>query len=409
MIKTILCAASALTAVAAFGGLNPTAMASEGILSSTAADTAITTDAKNTVIYAGKAVAPDGSIIENVVVTIDDLTGKFKTINSGTDVPAVTRSSNAILKYENAVICPGLIDIGSSLGAYGNTIEQTYAIDPDLSVLDGFDPDSPNLATALHAGITATMLMPEPINLVCGTAATVHTWTETAGKTDVIRADGPLILALGPSTWDYSGEPSSRAGALHMLRQALTAESTENNERLTNLLQGKLDSLIWCAEAEDVSAANRLYSTRGITPIIAHTQDAVYVTEEMAEYKYPVVLGPYTFVTKPHILAGAGTLAKAGVEVAFRGDEPAAGPDSLRITATLAVKYGMTPEAARRAFTSTAAKIAGVSDRLGSLEAGKDADFVIFSGDPLKLESRVLEIWVGGKRVWYANSDNYKK
>ena len=86
--------------------------------------------------------------------------------------------------------------------------------------------------------------------------------------------------------------------------------------------------------------------------------------------------------------------------VVFAGGSPGQGYDSLRLSAALAVRYGMDPADARLAITSRAAELAGVGDRVGSLRPGYDADLVVFSDDPLRLDARILEVYVSGVRVF---------
>ena len=86
--------------------------------------------------------------------------------------------------------------------------------------------------------------------------------------------------------------------------------------------------------------------------------------------------------------------------VAFALDAPAHPPSALRLSAAMAIDAGADRAAVWRALTSDAAKIAGVDERVGTLERGKDADFVLWSGDPLSLTSRVEAVYVDGERAW---------
>ncbi|MGH7151380.1 MAG: amidohydrolase family protein, partial [Planctomycetota bacterium] len=94
------------------------------------------------------------------------------------------------------------------------------------------------------------------------------------------------------------------------------------------------------------------------------------------------------------------TLAGAGVPIAFCTDGPAHEPEALRLSAALAVRAGLDPERALRALTVDAAALLGATDRMGSLEPGRDADLVVWSGNPLDLGTRPLAVIVGGEIVW---------
>jgi imidazolonepropionase-like amidohydrolase len=102
------------------------------------------------------------------------------------------------------------------------------------------------------------------------------------------------------------------------------------------------------------------------------------------------------------VLLGAAALANAGIDVAFRGGFPESASEALRLTASLAVRHGMDPGAARRAMTSAPAAVAGVADRIGAIAPSKDADIVVFSDDPLRMDAKVLEVYVQGVRVYVA-------
>ena len=215
-----------------------------------------------------------------------------------------------------------------------------------------------------------------------------------------------MTFALGGSVLSYSREPTSRMGAIHLLRGALDqAGRGEGHQRLVSFVKGDLAGLVVCERAEDVSAALRTFGQGHGGLRIVHTSQAGEVAKEVADHSSETIMlvGPYTFDTSPRVLSGAAALRKAGVQVALVGRLPAQHLDGLRLSAALAVRYGMKADDARAAITSVAAKAIGLADRTGSIAPGLDADFVIFSGDPLRMDSRVLEVYRKGVRVYDAS------
>jgi len=99
-------------------------------------------------------------------------------------------------------------------------------------------------------------------------------------------------------------------------------------------------------------------------------------------------------------LANPGRLAAAGVEISIITDHPVVPINFLVYQAALAVKEGLDPVIALRAITINPARVMGVADRIGSLEVGKDADLVLWSGDPLDVMQRALTVYIGGREVY---------
>jgi imidazolonepropionase-like amidohydrolase len=150
----------------------------------------------------------------------------------------------------------------------------------------------------------------------------------------------------------------------------------------------------------DVDAAIRTFGPLSADLVIAYNGDAHELGVDIARETAGVILGPFDSSTPPRTLATPAAFTQAGASVALAGrlpEGPAVGP---RLTAALAVRYGMKPDQARAAITSTAARIAGVDRRVGAIKPGLDADLVIFSDDPLRFDSRPLAVYVDGVRVW---------
>jgi len=355
--------------------------------------------ASSVTLVAGRIVRPDGTLDEGMAIDIRN--GKIKRVVAAKDVrgPEIRRFD------PQTVICPGLIDLFSSIGVSGQTIETTAFVDPDASAADALDPSDQNFRAAIRAGITTAMVTPTPRNLVNGVAVTFRTFVAKDGQLEVLRNDGPLVFAFGDGVWQRDRAPTSRAGALRELRNLVEAAKQGNGHpRTCAAVAGRLDALFVCNNANDLHGVVGVLGDAADRFGIVHTADAIDVAPDLKDLERPVVVGPYAFTSSRRTLIGAVALSEADVEVAFSGGFPRASPDSLRITAALAVRHGMAPDAARRAITIAPAQTVGVADRIGSIVPGRDGDLVVFSSDPLRLDAKVLEVYVKGVRVYAAKN-----
>lgn len=348
-------------------------------------------------LVAGRVLQPDGTLRADTAIHVRN--GRIEALG-----PAAEARGEAVRRFgANTVICPGLIDLFSSIGAVGQTAETVSAFDPGANAADALDPRDPHFPAGLRAGITAALVAPSPDNLVGGACVCFRTFVDR-GRLDVLRADGPLAFSLGEGVWRGDRLPTSRAGAVYQLRKLLTkAERGEAHPRVDAALAGQLDAVLICKTRHDVASARQVFADRFGRFAVALGEDAVECADDLGGRQQPVVVGPYSFTSERRVLLGAAELAGKGIEVAFRGGFPQTPPDGLRLTAALAVRHGLDPAAARRALTVAPARVAGVADRIGMLTPGKEADLVVFSQDPLRLDAAVLEVYVKGVRVYAAD------
>lgn len=343
-------------------------------------------------IVVTQSVNADGTLGGPVTVIVSD--GLIERVERG---ESSVRGIGQVWRYDG-VLCPGLIDLDSGLGMTGGRMERSQPIDDSLTALDGFDAQASSVARAASSGVTSALVGAWPNQLVGGVSSLVSTG---GGGTSVIKAEGPLMITLAPSTWDADLGPSSRAGALFDLRAALTkAQENGGDTRLGRFVRGELDGFIRAESVEDVDAALDVAVSLGIEPAIAHTDDAVESASMLENWGGVVVVGSYDFGSDIRALTGAKALSEAGVEIAFRGNDTV---HSIRRTAYLAVQYGLDAAAARRGLTVNAARVCGAEDLVGSLKPGARADLVIYSGDPLSLASGVVDVFIGGDR--YGSSE----
>jgi imidazolonepropionase-like amidohydrolase len=344
--------------------------------------------ADRVVLLPERLLTPEGALVADLGVVVED--GLIVRVD---DASALADDPDAV--RVEGVLSPGLISLASSLGV-SEANATSGSVLPELRVADSFDPSDPALLTAARSGVTGAMVIPPVTNLVCGTSAFVS--THASGGEWFIDADGPMVFGFGPTVYDLDLGPTSRSGALGILRQALDlADRGEGDPRLIEVLEGERGAVAYCPAIDDVDAAFRVFDRFGVEIRVIHNEESRLLAEALESTPTRLAMGPYGFTTPSWVLAGAGQVAETGSSVALIGGDGTNPGLSLRTSASLAVRYGLDAEQARRGMTRIAAEYAGVEGSVGSIERGKRADLVVFSGDPLRLDSSVDWVMIGGE------------
>ncbi len=357
------------------------------------------------VIRATAYVSPDGKLTRDAVLLVRD--GVIVNIGEApADVP--------VDAYERAIVSPGLVDLMSSLTAVGQLGETAEAIQAQARAGDSLDRFDRHLHQALEAGVTSFVLAPDDRNLIGGRVAVCSTHVP-AKDAKFVTDSGPMKLSLSPAVLASDREPTSRAGAISLLRSTLAAAAKgerllgrsagttiEITPPLVEFAKGGISGIATAPTGADVSTLLAMAGEFKLKLAFVHNEDAREIAAELAKAGAPVIAGPYDLSASPRTASAAGIFEKAGAKVAVAGGLPWQAADGLRLSAAVAVRNGMSPDAARRAITSVPAEILGLSGRIGSIAKGARADLVVFSGDPLDLRSRVIAVYVGGVRVYSA-------
>jgi imidazolonepropionase-like amidohydrolase len=175
-------------------------------------------------------------------------------------------------------------------------------------------------------------------------------------------------------------------------------------DSLAPVLKGNMVARIHAHRADDILTAIRICEEFGVHFTIEHATEGYAIADILAEKGIAVTVGPHLrsrskYETRNRTLANPGILARAGVKVAIQTDDMS-GVKFLPIHAAAAVHYGMDEDDAIKAITINAAEIIGVADRVGSLEAGKDADLVVLTGHPFDYRSQVRQVYINGEIVY---------
>lgn len=329
------------------------------------------------------------------------------------------------------VIMPGIVDTHSHLGIGGDSNEGT-PLNANLRILDSFWPSDPRIKTALSGGITTANVMPGSGSIISGQTIYIKLRGDTVDEMLVEGSVGGLKMANGENPKgrgsSASKAPSTRMATAAMARQqfydaiayqqkkeqALAKPKDEQkpfainlaHETLIEVMDGKRTVHHHTHRTDDIMTVLRLKKEFGFRLVIQHGVESYKVASEIA--KYPDVSVSYIVVDSPGgkveatgaNLTGAAKLEQAGIDVALHSDDGIIDSRFLMRTAALAVRGGMSREAALEALTLAPARMMELDDRLGSLEPGKDADLVIMTGDPLSVYTHVQETWIDGVMVF---------
>lgn len=331
-----------------------------------------------------------------------------------------------VIDAEGAWLLPGFIDAHVHLGMHpegeheaGSDVNEMT--DPNMAAvraIDAIDPFDPGFDDALAGGVTTVNVNPGSGNPIGGQTVAIHTHGRYVDEM-VLRAPSGIKSALGENPKRIHGAkdktPSTRLGNAMVIRQAFIeaqnylaandpAKRDAKLEALGMVLRREIPWRQHCHRADDVATALRLAAEFGYDLVLDHGTEAHVIADVVAARNVPVLIGPL-FTTKSKVelrgrsLANPRRLAEAGVEISIITDHPVVPINFLIHQCTLAVKEGLDADTALRSVTLNPAKVLGLEARIGSLEAGKDADLVLWSGDPLDVMSRAVRVWIGGKQV----------
>ncbi len=394
-----------------------------------------------TAIVGGRIVPIDGEPIDGGTLLVED--GRISALG-GADL--AVPDGAAVVDAAGKWVLPGFIEAHGHLGVHeegegqaGNdTNEMTDPNTAHVRALDAINPDEQGWRDAVTGGVLAVNVNPGSGNPIGGQTAALKSWGGTVDDR-LLRAPAGIKSALGENPKRVYGEkkqfPSTRLGTAAVIRGAfveaqnylakLDAEAAkpeaerkpvERNLRLEALGRVLRREIPWrqhVHRADDIATALRIAEEFGYELVIDHGTEAHLVAEKLAERGVPVIIGPlFTSRSKVELrnrsLANPGRLDRAGVTIAITTDHPVVPIHFLVHQATLAVKEGLDRDVALRALTINPARILGVDGRLGSLTVGKDADFCIWSGDPLDVMQRVERAFVDGREIYaydYAAAD----
>ncbi|MGI6157222.1 MAG: amidohydrolase family protein [Saccharofermentanales bacterium] len=346
--------------------------------------------------------------------------------------PSAAPPASDVWHLEDRYITPGLIEAHSHLGlceagrgeAGEDICETSEASVPQLRALDAFNPFDPAIERARSGGVTVACTGPGSLNVLGGLFITVEL-AGTVVDEMVIDPAAALKCALGenPKAFGTKGKfPNSRMGIAAIIRQSFYDAMAYGRkkaadpdlpidlryEHLLMVLRREIPLKTHVHRADDICTAIRLAREFNLRLTLDHCTEGHKIAPYLAQFDYPIILGPSFGVpgkreTLEKSFATAATLYRHGIAFSVTTDHDVFPQEEL-ITCAARVKKAGVPEAeAFKAVTLHPAQALSIDDRKGSIEPGKDADFVVWSGHPFDLESRVEHVFIRGRKVYAAD------
>jgi imidazolonepropionase-like amidohydrolase len=339
----------------------------------------------------------------------------------------------AVVDCAGKTITPGLIDASFRAGANADFNEQGDEVTPQMRVLDSLDPEDKSFVRAREAGVTTVHVMPGTRNVIGGLGCVLKTFAKDP-QAMVVKADATLRIVMGaePSMGNrairggqvdsiYYRRPTTRMGvvwevrhafydAKEAMQQTLGAPNTPpspGTEVLMRVLRGQLTAVTTARSEQDLRTALRIANEFGYKTLLDDAQDAYAVLDELAAAKTTVLLGAPSATTIAGTAGADGAdpksvtvrlLADRGIPFVITTGSNLAALDLVR-EAMFAARNGLSPARALDAVTIEPAKLLGIDQRTGSLAPGKDADFVVWSCDPLDPAAAAESVHIDGISV----------
>ncbi len=386
------------------------------------------------------AAGPD---IENGTLVVAD--GKIEGLGNDLDTTDMT-----VVDCEGRYLLPGFVDPHTHTGVWGEGARDDYdgneiseAITPYTRALDAIYPEDIGFADARRGGVTTLGISHGSANPIGGQLSVAKTYGMVADDM-VIKEPAGVKMALGENPKrvgeHYKRAPSSRMGVANLARKAfyeaieyrkdwehhkalVDAEAEKpaeerkplrepkhdlGKEMLLQVLDRNIPVRNHAHRMDDIRTAIRLADEFGYKLVIEHATEAYRIADEIAGRDITLAIGPlFGERSKREVSkatpASVGIMVDKGCTVAIMTDSPFNPIHNLRDLAIMAIREGLNAADALATITINGARILGVDDRVGSLEVGKDADFLVFDGDPWDARNKVQATYIDGRQVFEAD------
>lgn len=374
-----------------------------------------------TAIKAEMIYTVSGAAIRNGVVLVKN--GKIENIGTGLAIPSGYKV------YETKVLTPGLVDARSLVGISGafniptdqDQLEKSGPIQPELRAIDAYNPEETLVKVIRDYGVTTIHTGHGVGALVSGQTMIAKTKEGTV-ETVTIQPLSMLAMTIGPSVSGNFTSPGTKAKQIAMIRTELLKaqahlkkQSDKDSSKrpaadlkldmLVKLLKGEIKALITANSSVDIMSAIRLAKEFNLKLVLNGAAEAYRLIPEIKNANAEIILhatmarngGDMVNMT----MESAAILTKAGIavsiETGFEGYVPKT--RILLFEAGQAMAFGLSFDEALKAITLNPARLLGISDKVGSIEIGKDADLVFFNGDPFEYLSKVCGVMIDGVMV----------
>jgi imidazolonepropionase-like amidohydrolase len=377
-------------------------------------------------VFRGATLYPiTAAPIENGVLVVRD--GKIAALGPAASVAVPAGAT--VHDVSGKVIMPGLVDTHSHIGG-GDGGDRTAALHPAVRILDAIDARDDGIKRARAGGITTVNVMPGSGHLMSGQTAYLklrdgRTIYDLLFCQDVLKdVCGGMKMANGTNPRRDPPFPGTRARAAAMAREKFVKAQEYRDkvraargdasklptrdlemEALVEVLDGKRTVHFHTHRHDDILTALRLKQEFGFKLVLQHVSEAWKVADQIAAAGVPASIitldSPGGKMETIDISPINGReLERAGALVGYHTDDGITDSRFFLRSAALGVRAGMSRQKALEAMTIAGAKMLDLGDRVGSLEAGKDADFLVLSGDPLSVYTHVEQTWIEGGKVF---------
>jgi imidazolonepropionase-like amidohydrolase len=360
--------------------------------------------------------------IENATVVI--VNGKITAVGANVAIPANAERIDARGKWItpgliDAVTVLGVVEIGAVPQSNDASAKGEKSVAAGFRVWDGLNPASMLWAPTRNEGVTTVGVVPTG-GLISGQTAVVDLVDGT--RSQMLRRRPAAVRAQLQS--GVTPDTSSRGEVLLRLRELLQdaktyaarrpdyesartrtlATTRPNLEALVPVVRGEIPLLLSVDRAADIDAALDLAREFKLKLVLEGAEEGWKVAERIASARVPVIVGamnniPGSFATLASRQENASLLQKAGVQVALSTGGESFNVRNLKQHAGNAVAYGLSWDEALRAVTLTPAEILGVSASIGTLQAGRDANLVVWDGDPFEFGTQAVRVIVHGREI----------
>lgn len=365
-----------------------------------------------------------GSAIADGVVLVG-ADGRIERVGRAADI----RIPSGYRVLEAAVVTPGMVDAHSVVGLAGylnqphdqDQIELSGALQPELRAVDAYNAREELVDWVRGFGVTTLHTGHAPGALMSGQTMVVKPRGMTVDDATVVPV-AMVAMTLGPEVAaTLSGRPGTRAKGMALVRQELVKAREHRRRReaggdrapgrdlrmeiLGQVLDGEVRALVTANRVSEILAALRLQREFGLDLVLDGAAEAHLVIDEIRAAGVPVILHPIMarhFGSMENATSETvQRLQEAGILVALQSGYESYVPKTrvVLFEAAMAAHYGMAFEDALRTITIDAARIIGQDARVGSIERGKDADLVLFDGDPFEYVTRVCAVVMDGRVV----------
>lgn len=388
--------------------------------------------------FVGARIIPIvGAPIDNGVLIVQG--GKIVAVGSRASVSIPADAT--VMDVTGKTIMPGLVDSHSHIGEPAGA-DGSGPIQPEVRILDSLNVRAPSIQKAQAGGITTVNVMPGSGHLDSGQTLYLKLRDNAIKIDDLLIYDkngkymGGIKFANGTNSLRAGGSgpfPGTRAKSVSLVReQFIKAQEYREKirkaagdatklpardlamEALVEVLDGKRMVHFHTHRNDDIMSVLRLQKEFGFRVVLQHVSEAWKVADEIAKAKVPssiiLIDSPGGKLETMDIkFENGAALEKAGALFGFHTDDGITDSRLFLRMAAFGMRGGLSREKALYAMTMANAIMLDMQDRVGSLEVGKDADFIVLSGDPLSVYTHVLQTYVEGKKVFdRGNPEDYK-